>query len=102
MTREQFLGAYGVTFRKIVMLATSPNDAECVSAFRKATKVLADAGLSWLDLLVLNQPRMAPPAGRDDAMVQAFANLTDPEFLKGVMQSFGTGIGKGLKSRRKP
>lgn len=39
------------TFTKIMMLSTSENDGEALAALRKANSILADAKVTWAELL---------------------------------------------------
>lgn len=54
------------TLKKLMSLATSPNDAEALAAFRRATAMLAAAGYTWpqaLDRVI----KVVPP-------VEAYTN----------------------------
>lgn len=54
-------------FVKLMMMTTSNSDGEALTALRKANKILADAKVSWIELLGAQKPDQSfrvPPSKR--------------------------------------
>jgi hypothetical protein len=47
---------------KLIAMSTSPHDGEALAATRKANALLANAKLTWADILQPENQRAAPPA----------------------------------------